>query len=106
MPGLKEFSLLDWDRALVRLTGSQSPGDKVGLSILLLKLLLLLLIRFLLPSPLLLVLLAQVLVYSAFKRAIIEREVEDDEVVVMDAGGDTRPTKRSRLNSFELWYYY
>ena len=29
MEGLVDFSLLDSGRALVRLTGSQSPGDKV-----------------------------------------------------------------------------
>ena len=29
MEGLTDFSLLDSGRALVRLTGSQSPGDKV-----------------------------------------------------------------------------
>ena len=62
MEKLKELSLLDSERSLVRLTGNQSPGDKV-------------------------------LVYSAFKRAILDREHQsarkrskgnDGEVIVID----------------------
>ena len=62
MEKLKELSLLDSERSLVRLTGNLSPGDKV-------------------------------LVYSAFKRAILDREHQstrkkskgsDGEVIVID----------------------
>ena len=62
MEKLKELSLLDSERSLVRLTGNQSPGDKV-------------------------------LVYSAFKRAILDTEHqnvrkkakgEDGEVIIID----------------------
>ena len=66
MEKLKELSLLDSDRSLVRLTGNPSPGDKV-------------------------------LVYSAFKRAILDREHAsprkkakggEGEVIVIDDTDD------------------
>jgi len=80
MEKLKELSLLDSDRSLVRLTGNPSPGDKV-------------------------------LVYSAFKRAILDREHAsprkkakggEGEVIVIDDTDDESLPRKARSEGGEV----